>query len=79
MTLLPLVSGDLECLLQESSHLFGGVLLHLCRYVGVGVEGESGTVVAEDAGQSFYVYAVLQRQRRKSVPLRYNNDKRKKP
>lgn len=67
MTLLPLVSGDLECLLQESAHLVGGVLLHLCRDVGVGVEGEPGAVVAEDAGQGFYVYAVLQRQRRKSV------------
>ena len=37
-------------LLQKIPHFVGGVLLHLGGDVGVGVERESGAVVAENAG-----------------------------
>ena len=38
-------------------------LLHLCRGVGVGVQGEAGGVVAEGIGECLYVHAVFQGQR----------------
>jgi len=43
--------------------------------VGVGVQGESGTVVAQHSGEGLYVYAVLQRQDGECVPIGYNKDK----
>ena len=36
------------------------VLLHLCRGVGVGVQGEASRVVAQRAGQRFHVYPAFQ-------------------
>ena len=36
--------------------------MHLCGDVGVGAEGETGVIVAEDTGDGFDVYTVLQRQ-----------------
>ena len=63
MTLLPL-----ECLLQETAHLVGGVLLHLCRDVGVGVEGESRAIMAKDTRQGFDVYTILESECSECVP-----------
>ena len=40
-----------------------GVLLHLGRGVGIGVQGEPRRVVAQRAGQRFHVYPAFQRQR----------------
>ena len=37
-------------LLQEIPHPVGGVLLHLGGDMGIGVQGESGAVVAQDTG-----------------------------
>ena len=37
-----------------------GVLLHLGRSVGVGVQGEASRVVAQRAGQRFHVYPAFQ-------------------
>ena len=56
-----------------------GVLLHLGRGVGIGVQGEPSRVVAQRAGQRFHVYPAFQGQRGEGVPLRYNYDKPEKP
>ena len=47
--------------------------------MGVGVQCEARGVVPEHTADGFHVHAVLQGHRRESVPLRYNNDKQKKP
>ena len=47
---------------DEAAHPLGGVLLHLPGHVGVGVQGEPRTVVAQDAGHRFGVHALLDRQ-----------------
>ena len=57
----------------------GGILLHLGRGVGVGVQGKPCRIVAQRAGQRFHVYPAFQRQRGEGVPLRYNYDKPEKP
>ena len=66
-------------LCHEITHLFGGALLHLPRDVGVGAQCEACIKVTEHAGHRFYVHAVLERQCRERVPLRYNYDKPEKP
>ena len=75
----PTLSAFLHDLCHEIAHLFGGTFLHLARDVGVGAECEACIKVTEHAGHRFYVYAVLERQGCKCVPLRYNKDKREKP
>ena len=40
----------LNYLLQKIPHFVGGVLLHLGGDMGIGVQGESGAVVAQDTG-----------------------------
>ena len=57
----------------------GGVTFHLRRSVGVGAEGEACVIVSQRAGQRLDVHAVFKGQRGEGVPLRYNNDKQKKP
>ena len=47
--------------------------------VGVGVQREACGVVSEHTADRFHVHAVLQGHGGEGVPLRYNNDKRKKP
>ena len=47
--------------------------------MGVGAEREARIEMAEHTRYSFYVHAILQRQGRKCVPLRYNYDKPEKP
>ena len=69
----------LPYLRHEAAHLFRGSSLHLPCDVGVGAEGEARVVVPEHTADGFHIYAVLQCQGRECVPLRYNNDKQKKP
>ena len=69
----------LHDLRHEIAHLFGGTFLHLARDVGVGAECEACIKVTEHAGHRFYVHAILQRQGRECMPLRYNYDKPEKP
>ena len=69
----------LHDLCHEITHLFGSALLHLPRDVGVGSQCESRVEMTEHTGYRFHVYAVLERQGCECVPLRYNNDKQKKP
>ena len=45
----------------------GGILLHLRRGVGVGVQCETRRVVAQRAGQRFHVHPAFQRQRGEGV------------
>ena len=47
--------------------------------MGVSVQGEACGVVAEHGGDGFYIHAVLEGHGGEGVPLRYNNDKQKKP
>lgn len=47
--------------------------------MGVGVQRERRIGVAQDAGQGFGIYAAGEGVGGEGVPLRYNNDKQKKP
>ena len=47
--------------------------------MGVGIQGEACGEVTEHAGHRLDVHAVLEGDGGEGVPLRYNNDKRKKP
>ena len=69
----------LHDLRHEAAHRLCGFVLLLPRSVGVGAESESGVVVAEHTADGFDVHAILQCQRCEGMPLRYNNDKQKKP
>ena len=53
--------------------------LHLHGSVGVGIQSEARAVVSQHGGQSLYIYSVLECQCCEGMPLRYNNDKQKKP
>ncbi len=55
------------------------LFLHRGGHVGVGVQGESGAVVAQHGGQGLHVYSVLERQDRECVPIGYNKDKSEIP
>ena len=47
--------------------------------MGVGVQRKARRVVAQHTADGFHVHAILQRQSRECVPLRYNYDKPEKP
>lgn len=47
--------------------------------MGVGVQSEASGEVAQHAGYCLDIHPILQGKGRECVPLRYNNDKRKKP
>ena len=47
--------------------------------MGVGIQREGGVGVAQDTGQGFGVHAAGEGVGCKGMPLRYNNDKQKKP
>ena len=55
------------CRSEEVSDLVCRVLLHRCGYVSVGIKRETRAVVPEDAGERFYINAVLERQHREGV------------
>ena len=54
-------------------------LLHPAGRVRVDVQRKSRAAVTEHRGDCFHVHAALQRGRGEAMPLRYNNDKQKKP
>lgn len=56
----------------------GGVL-HLRGRVRVNVQRRGCGHMAQHGGERFHVHPILKRQRCERVPLRYNNDKQKKP
>ena len=47
--------------------------------MGVGIQRECRSCMAEDPREHFHIYAGGQRMGGEGVPLRYNNDKQKKP
>jgi hypothetical protein len=47
--------------------------------MGVGVQRKAGVGMPEDSRQGFRIHAARQRVSGEGVPLRYNNDKQKKP
>lgn len=49
----------LNCLSHEAAHSLGGFFLHLAGDVGIGVQGETRTVMAQNAGDGFGVYTLL--------------------
>ena len=69
----------LHHLCHEIAHLFGCAFLHLARDVGVGSQCESRVEMTEHTRYGFHVHAVLERQCRECMPLRYNYDKPEKP
>ena len=69
----------LSDLLHEVAHGGSRLVLLLASGVGVGAQGEPGVEVAQHEGYCFHIHTVLQRRGSEGVPLRYNNDKRKKP
>ena len=48
-----------ESLGYESSHPVGGLLLHLPRNMGVGVQCEARTIVSQNAGHRFDIHTLL--------------------
>lgn len=57
----------LDRLGHEAAHSLGGILLHLVGDVGIDVQGEACAVVAQNAGDSFGVYALLDGQDREGM------------
>ena len=64
---------------HEAADLLRRTSLHIVGDVRIGVERKPGTVVAQHTGQGLHIHAAGEGHRGESVPLRYNNDKRKKP
>ena len=64
---------------EDAPHRLRCLELGVSGDMGVGVQRKARGVVPEHTADRFYVHAVLQGHRREGVPLRYNNDKQKKP
>ena len=64
---------------QNISHGLGGFFLRRSGDVGIGVQGEACGEVTQHAGHGLDVHTILESDGGESVPLRYNNDKRKSP
>ena len=64
---------------HEAADLLRRTSLHVVGDVRVGVQSEAGAVVAQHAGQGFYIHAAGDSHRGECVPLRYNYDKPEKP
>ncbi len=60
MTRMPILVASCVLYIQYILHGFGSFLLSGDSDMGVSVQGEPGGEVAEDGGDSFNVYAVLQ-------------------
>lgn len=64
---------------HEAADLLCRTSLHIVGDVRVGVQSEPSAVMAQHAGQGLHIHAAGDRHGRECVPLRYNNDKQKKP
>lgn len=69
----------LSDLLHEATHGGSCLVLFLSGSIGVGPQGETRVEVAKYGGHCFHIHTVLQGRGSEGVPLRYNNDKQKKP
>ena len=65
--------------LHEAADLLSRTSLHIVGDMRVGVQSESGAVVAQHAGQGLHIHAAGDRHGGECVPLRYNYDKPEKP
>ena len=66
-------------LAHKISHGFGRLVLHLAGDMGVGVQREPGTVVAQHPGDGLDIHSVLQGYRSERMPLCHNKDKSDSP
>ena len=64
---------------HEAADFLCRTSLHIVSDVRIGVQGKSGTEVAQHTGQGFHIYAAGDGHGRECVPLRYNYDKPGKP
>ena len=64
---------------EDAPHRLRRLELCVGGDVGVGVQREARGVMTKHRGYGFYIHAVLEGHGGEGVPLRYNNDKRKKP
>ena len=64
---------------HKAADLLSRTSLHIVGDVRIGVQREARAVVPQHTGQGFHIHAAGDRHGRKCVPLRYNNDKQKKP
>ena len=62
-----------------AADLLSRASLHIVGDMRVGVQSEARAVVPQHAGQGLHIHAAGDRHGGECVPLRYNNDKRKKP
>ena len=68
-----------HCLRNDAADRPRGLDLCRSRCVGVRSEREARVVMPQHSGYRLDVHAVLQRQCRERMPLRYNYDKPEKP
>ena len=73
------VQKGLDGIREDIRHGIRRLALGLGGHVGVGVQREPGTVVAQHSGDGLDIYAVLQSYRSERVPLWHNKDKSKNP
>ena len=71
--------GDCRGGFHEAADLLCRTSLHIVGDVRVGVQSEPSAVMAQHAGQGLHIHTAGDRHRGECVPLRYNNDKQKKP
>lgn len=64
---------------HEAADFLRRASLHIVGDVCVGVQRKSCAEMAQHTGQGFYIHAAGDSHGRECVPLRYNNDKQKKP
>ena len=64
----------LRLLGHEAAHPLGRILLHLLCGVGVSVQREARAVMSKDAGNSFCIHALLNRQRGERVSQSMEGD-----
>ena len=69
----------LEVLGDEAAHPVRGLFPHVPGDVGVGVQGEACTVVAQDVGYRLDVHSLLDSQSCERMPLWHNKDKSENP
>ena len=65
--------------LDQGLHFVGGIPIHGFGDVGIDVVGEGCGGMAQVGGHLLQWHALLDRQRGKGMPLRYNYDKPEKP
>ena len=75
---------QIQCFSTPHRHLIGEYPVHLPALSGqvrvhIALQGDVGVGVSQQFAEGLYIAPRLQAGRCKGVPLRYNNDKQKKP